>query len=71
MEIKLLMMQKMSSSIKDLDEADAESVFRMSGYLARKGAAPESVGASSEPGIKIINGKVYRKTTADKASWLR
>ena len=66
-----MLMRDLHNSLRDVDEADAESVYRLAGYLMRKGSVSGEDTPAGEPGVKIINGKAYRKTNADKASWLR
>jgi hypothetical protein len=65
-----MLMRDLNNSLRDVDEADAESVYRLAGYLMRKTASGVTA-QDAGSGIKIINGKAYRKTSADRANWLR
>lgn len=67
----------MNCTLRDLDETDIESLYGLSGYLARKNvgkdgkikAKPTAPNTSAE--TMYIGDKAYKRVSADSASWLK
>lgn len=68
-------MAQFHCSLYDLDQTDIETLFGFAGYAMRKSAAPSgeilTKPAPSQQSTLSIGGKMYKRVSADNASWLR
>ena len=69
-------MTQFHCSLYDLDRTDIETLFRFSGYAMRKDAGKtggenvEKRPIRKQEDTMRIGGKVYRRVSADRATWL-
>jgi hypothetical protein len=66
------MLTHFSTGINELQEANAEAVFELVGYVMRRGESSPSASPAPERSNTLnIGSKQYKRISADDADWLR